>query len=140
MYIDDIADIVRVAAAGDEQAWATLVREYRPLIRSRTRGFRLNSADTADVEQTVWLRLAENITSLRDPTKIGGSNTHQRDSSTEGTKMCQYPGRLSSPVNWPLTRAGTQTRPVRRPHRLRRPSAGLSAGTLTGRIETGWFR
>jgi RNA polymerase sigma factor (sigma-70 family) len=72
MDTNDIGDVVRAAAAGDEEAWGILVRDYASAILSRARGFRLNEADTADVVQTVWLRLAENIAAIREPAAIGG--------------------------------------------------------------------
>ena len=71
MDTNDIGDVVRAAAAGDEHAWGILVRDYAGSILSRTRGFRLSAADTADVVQTVWLRLAENISAIREPAAIG---------------------------------------------------------------------
>lgn len=68
---DEAADaLVTAAASGDELAWAQLVRRYTPLVLSVIRSYDLNRADTADVNQTVWLRLVENLTRLRDPSAL----------------------------------------------------------------------
>ncbi|MFY1698403.1 MULTISPECIES: RNA polymerase sigma factor [unclassified Solwaraspora] len=61
-----VADLVSAAAAGDETAWAGLVRRYAPLVATVIRRHGLDPADAADVNQTVWLRLVENLGRLRE--------------------------------------------------------------------------
>lgn len=65
-------ELLRCAAAGDAPAWAELLRRYRPVVRARMRSYDLQEADRLDVEQTAWLRLAENIHRLRTPEHLGG--------------------------------------------------------------------
>ncbi|TDC82173.1 sigma-70 family RNA polymerase sigma factor, partial [Micromonospora sp. KC606] len=59
--------LVTAAAAGDESAWAELVRRYTPLVYSVIRSHDLSGADASDVNQTVWLRLVEHLGRVRDP-------------------------------------------------------------------------
>ena len=67
-----LAQLVAAAAGGDRDAWSQLVERYGRLVWSVARGFRLGSAEAADVSQTVWLRLVENLASLRDPDRLAG--------------------------------------------------------------------
>jgi RNA polymerase sigma factor (sigma-70 family) len=60
------AELVTAAASGDESAWAELVRRYTPLVLSVIRAHGLDRADAADVNQTVWLRLVEQLGRLRE--------------------------------------------------------------------------
>ncbi|TDC41527.1 sigma-70 family RNA polymerase sigma factor [Micromonospora sp. KC213] len=62
-----VASLVTAAAAGDESAWAELVRRYTPLVYSVIRSCGVNGADASDVNQTVWLRLVEHLGRVRDP-------------------------------------------------------------------------
>lgn len=66
-----VSDIVRAAAARDEEAWSALMERFAGLVWSVIRQYRLSSADAYDVSQTTWLRLAENIGSLREPDRVG---------------------------------------------------------------------
>lgn len=62
----DTPTLVAAAASGDESAWAELVRRYTPLVATVIRSHGLDRADSADVNQTVWLRLVEHLNRLRD--------------------------------------------------------------------------
>jgi RNA polymerase sigma factor (sigma-70 family) len=66
------AQLVRSAASGDRSAWDSIVERYSGLVWSVARAHRLGPADAADVSQTVWLRLVENLDRLRDPEHVGG--------------------------------------------------------------------
>jgi RNA polymerase sigma factor (sigma-70 family) len=66
-----IAKHVRRAATGDRDAWNEIVAEFDGMLRAVARGHRLCDADTADVAQTTWLRLAENLNRLQDPARVG---------------------------------------------------------------------
>lgn len=68
----DVADLVRAAGAGDQDAWNSLVGRYSGLVWHVARGHRLGEADANDVAQTVWLRLVESLPKLREPAAIGG--------------------------------------------------------------------
>lgn len=59
--------LVTAAAGGDESAWVELVHRYTPLVYSVIRSYDLSRADAADVNQTVWLRLVEQLSRVRDP-------------------------------------------------------------------------
>jgi RNA polymerase sigma factor (sigma-70 family) len=77
-----IAKCVRRAATGDRDAWKEIVEEFEGLLRAVTRRHRLSEADAADVAQTTWVRLAENLNRLKDPSKLGAwlATTARRES------------------------------------------------------------
>ena len=60
-------DLVAGARRGERGAWDALVERYRPLVRAVASGYRLNVRDVEDVDQTVWLRLIENLDRIREP-------------------------------------------------------------------------
>jgi RNA polymerase sigma factor (sigma-70 family) len=68
----DAGALVRAAADGDQHAWSALVDRYSKLVWAIARTHRLSADDASDVSQTTWLRLAEHIARLQDPSKVGG--------------------------------------------------------------------
>jgi RNA polymerase sigma factor (sigma-70 family) len=68
----DIAPVLEAAAAGDHQAWETLIHQFSGLITSVTWSYHLTPADAADVAQSVWLSLFENIGRIREPQALAG--------------------------------------------------------------------
>lgn len=66
-----VATLFQAAANGDSQAWDALVQRFSGLVWSITRAHRLNTANAADVNQTVWLRLVENLDRIRQPDRVG---------------------------------------------------------------------
>jgi RNA polymerase sigma factor (sigma-70 family) len=68
----DVAALVRAATSGDERAWSALVDRFAKLVWAIARNHRLGADDAAEVSQTTWLRLAEHIDRLQDPSKVGG--------------------------------------------------------------------
>ena len=64
-------DLVRRAAVGDDRAWQALVERFSGLVWSITRTQNLSRSDAADVSQTVWLRLVDNLDRLREPERVG---------------------------------------------------------------------
>lgn len=60
------------AGEGDKTAWDALVDRYGNLVWSVARSFRLDNATAADVSQTTWLRLVENLDRIRDPERLAG--------------------------------------------------------------------
>jgi RNA polymerase sigma factor (sigma-70 family) len=66
------SELVRAAAAGDQSAWDEIVSRYSGLVWAVARGHRMSHADAADVFQTTWLRLVENLGRLREPDHLGG--------------------------------------------------------------------
>lgn len=69
---DTVADLVVRARTGDRVAWDLLVERFAPLLWGICRRYRLSDADAHDVAQTVWLRLLERISSIRDPAALPG--------------------------------------------------------------------
>jgi len=67
-----VVTLVIRARDGDELAWAALVERYAPLIWSLCRRYRLDATDTADVGQTVWLLLVNQLGKIRDPAALPG--------------------------------------------------------------------
>jgi RNA polymerase sigma factor (sigma-70 family) len=78
----EVAGAVRRAAAGDQGAWAALVDDFTGLVWSVAAGHRLGPGDTAEVVQTTWLRLLENLGRIREPERLGGwlATTARRES------------------------------------------------------------
>jgi RNA polymerase sigma factor (sigma-70 family) len=76
------AILLKAAAAGDQDAWNQIVDAYQRLVWSVARGFRLSVADAADVSQTTWLRLVENLDKIHDPDHLAGwlATTARRES------------------------------------------------------------
>lgn len=64
--------LVQQAADGDSAAWEAIVDRFGNLVWSVVRGFRLDAASAADVSQTTWLRLVENLGRIRDPERLAG--------------------------------------------------------------------
>jgi RNA polymerase sigma factor (sigma-70 family) len=71
-HASPIASLVDSAASGDQRAWNEIVDRYTPLVLSVIYQHRLRPADAADVNQTLWLRLVEQIGKLRDPEALPG--------------------------------------------------------------------
>jgi RNA polymerase sigma factor (sigma-70 family) len=67
----EAAELVTAAAAGDHRAWEGLVNAYVGLIWAIARNHGLSLGDAADVSQTTWLRLIENIDRLDDRSRVG---------------------------------------------------------------------
>jgi RNA polymerase sigma factor (sigma-70 family) len=68
---DDLAQLVSKAAGGDEAAWNGIVTRFGGRVWAVCRAYRLSPADAADVFQQTWLRVLENLDSLRDPARLG---------------------------------------------------------------------
>jgi RNA polymerase sigma factor (sigma-70 family) len=66
----ELAQLVRAAGAGDREAWNGLVERLSGLVWSITRAHRLEDAEAADVVQTTWLRVVEQLDRVRDPERI----------------------------------------------------------------------
>jgi RNA polymerase sigma factor (sigma-70 family) len=64
--------LVQQATQGDQSAWTQLVDRYDGVVRSVARSFRLQGADISDVAQTTWLRLVQNLHTIRDPERLAG--------------------------------------------------------------------
>lgn len=65
-------ELLEAAGAGDEAAWETIVDRFAGLIWATARAHRLSPAGAADVAQTTWLRLVENLDRIKEPERLGG--------------------------------------------------------------------
>jgi RNA polymerase sigma factor (sigma-70 family) len=63
--------LIRAANGGDEAAWEAIVDRFAGLVWSTARAHRLAPGDAADVAQTTWLRLVENLDRIKDPERLG---------------------------------------------------------------------
>lgn len=68
----ELAELLRLAAAGDRTAWDTLVERFESLLWGIARSHRLDQPSAADVVQTTWLRLVEHVDTLRNPEALAG--------------------------------------------------------------------
>src|SRR6516165_7231963 len=68
----EVGRLVRASADGDQAAWNELVRRFAHPVMAMIRSYRLTPADAEDVYQTVWLKLVENLDSLREPEALPG--------------------------------------------------------------------
>ncbi|MEU4769565.1 sigma-70 family RNA polymerase sigma factor [Actinosynnema sp. NPDC023794] len=59
------------AGCGDAAAWHEIVRRYARLVWAVPRSHRLSPEDAADVCQATWLALAENLSRIRRPERLG---------------------------------------------------------------------
>jgi RNA polymerase sigma factor (sigma-70 family) len=67
----NLHELIEAAGAGDDAAWAAIVDRFAGLVWSIARAHRLSPADAADVAQTTWLRLVENLDRIQDPERLG---------------------------------------------------------------------
>ena len=67
-----IAELVHAAVQGEKAAWDELVVRFHPLVMSVTARYRMSEQDAADVSQTLWLRLVQHLSSLREPAALPG--------------------------------------------------------------------
>lgn len=86
-----LTDLVEAAAAGDQQAWDAIVERFSRLLWSVGRSFRLGEDDAADVVQTTWLKLLENLGRIQEPEALPGwlATTARR----EALRVAQRRGR-----------------------------------------------
>jgi RNA polymerase sigma factor (sigma-70 family) len=79
---DDLVRIVAQARTGENAAWETLVQRFEGLVAAIARRCRLNDADVAEVCQTTWLRLVENLDRIEQPERLGAwlATTCRRES------------------------------------------------------------
>src|SRR6478735_7964201 len=77
-----VGDLVRAAGGGDFDAWNELVNRFAGMVWAVARRHRLSAADAADVSQTTWLRLVEQLNRIEHPDCVGGwlATTARRES------------------------------------------------------------
>jgi RNA polymerase sigma factor (sigma-70 family) len=68
----NLRNVVRAAASGDSAAWDTLVERFSGMVWGIARRHGLSAGDAADVAQTTWLRLLENLDRIEFPERVAG--------------------------------------------------------------------
>jgi RNA polymerase sigma factor (sigma-70 family) len=78
----DLHYLVRAAADGDSAAWDELVHRFGQIVWGIARRHGLSAGDAADVAQTTWLRLFENLDRIEFPDRVAGwlATTARRES------------------------------------------------------------
>jgi RNA polymerase sigma factor (sigma-70 family) len=67
-----VVALVTRARDGDKHAWDDIVERYAPLVLAICRRYGLDPIDASDAAQTVWLRLVEQLATLREPAALAG--------------------------------------------------------------------
>lgn len=67
----DVDDVIGKARKGDSTAWGGLVAQHVGGVHAICRAFGLDSAAAGEVNQAVWLRLAEHLPRIRTPGAVG---------------------------------------------------------------------
>jgi RNA polymerase sigma factor (sigma-70 family) len=70
--LGELSEVVTRARDGDERAWSELVDRFLGLVHAVCRAHGLDGDRAADVNQVVWLRLAEHLDRIRSPEALGG--------------------------------------------------------------------
>ena len=85
---DELTRVVLQARAGSSEAWQNLIQRFGGLVAAIARRCRLNDADVAEVCQTTWLRLVENIDRIQQPERLGAwlATTSRRESLRIATR------------------------------------------------------
>jgi RNA polymerase sigma factor (sigma-70 family) len=63
-------DAITAVKWSDEGGWNALIERYQPIINSVCRRYRLKPEDAADVSQTVWMKVVDNLDRIREPRAI----------------------------------------------------------------------
>ena len=85
---DEIVHVVARARSGEGVAWEILVERFGGLVAAIARRCRLSDADVAEVCQTTWLRLVENLDRIEQPERLGAwlATTSRRESLRIATR------------------------------------------------------
>ena len=70
--VPPVAVLVGEAVAGRQEAWNEIVRRFLPLVFKVAGGFRLTQPEQQDVAQSVWLKLHQNLSRIREPEALPG--------------------------------------------------------------------
>ena len=101
-----LAGLVARAQHGDQQAWDALVERYAPLLWSICRSHQLAGPDANGISHSVWLQLAGQLHTIRDPATLAGwlaSTTRQEcgralRAAPRPLAAAQVPGSQNSPA------------------------------------------
>jgi RNA polymerase sigma factor (sigma-70 family) len=80
--VTELDGLLAAAARGDRAAWEEIVDRFAGLVWATARAHRLSRDDAADVAQTTWLRLVENLDRIQQPERLGAwlATTARRES------------------------------------------------------------
>ena len=80
------------AREGNAAAWEELVARFGGMIAATGRRYRLSPSDLAELQQTTWLRLVENLHRIDQPERVGGwlATTARRESLQLLKKAAKY--------------------------------------------------
>ncbi len=67
----EVAAFVTDAEAGDQAGWDAIVDRFGPTVWAIARAHRLDPSAAANVSQTTWLRLVENLHRIAQPERVG---------------------------------------------------------------------
>jgi RNA polymerase sigma factor (sigma-70 family) len=67
-----VGPLLIAIAAGDQQAWKTVIDRFAPCVRSAARQCGLSSDEVDDVAQATWELLARHHASIQDPERLPG--------------------------------------------------------------------
>ena len=84
----DLVEVVAAARAGSSAAWEAIIARFHGLVAAIARRCRLSDADVAEVCQTTWLRLVENIDRIEQPDRLAAwlATTSRRESLRIATR------------------------------------------------------
>src|SRR5271157_3996798 len=84
----ELIEVVAQARAGANAAWEALIERFGGLVAAIARRCRLSDADVAEVSQTTWLRLVENLDRIEQPERLGAwlATTSRRESLRIATR------------------------------------------------------
>ncbi len=87
-----VSALVQGARDGNSGAWEELVARFGGMIAATGRRYRLTPADVAELQQTTWLRLVENIHRVEQPERVGGwlATTARRESLLLVKRAAKY--------------------------------------------------
>lgn len=87
---------LRIALAGDVDAWSRIVDEFNGVMWHWARSQGLGRADAEDAVQNVWYRLADRGSAIDDPRKLPGwlATTTRREAQSRRRRL-----RRSTPVD-----------------------------------------
>jgi RNA polymerase sigma factor (sigma-70 family) len=125
-----VASLMADAASGSQGAWAELVRRFGGMVAAVGRRYGLRAADVAELQQTTWLRLVENIHRIEQPERVGGwlATTARRESLQLLRRAAKY-------------HAGADQMLTNIPdHRLPEPDARPIAAERDALLRTAWTR
>jgi DNA-directed RNA polymerase specialized sigma24 family protein len=103
----ETSELVARASAGDQGAWDQLVERYGGLVWKVARVHGLRHADASEVNQVTWLLLAQHLSLLPQPDRLGSwlLRTATREAYRMGRlRGCEVPSPTSTTWSAPASR------------------------------------